>query len=58
MVTIFPTESNASIARLAMTQKTCLEKFCTAFGLYGRTDVADHAFAEGLRMLCGLSIEP
>lgn len=57
-VTTFQTESNASIARLAMTQKTWPEKFCTAFRLYGRTDVADHAIAEGIRMLRGLSIEP
>lgn len=47
----FQTESNASIARLAMTQKTPLEKFCMALRLYGRADVADHAFAERLRML-------
>ncbi|KAF2460037.1 hypothetical protein BDY21DRAFT_316868 [Lineolata rhizophorae] len=53
----FHTESNASIARLAMKQKSWLEKFCMAFGLYGRADVADHVVSKGLRMLRGLSIE-
>lgn len=58
VVTMFQTESNASIARLAMTQNTWLEKFCTAFRLYGRTDVGDHVAAKLYRMLRGLSLEP
>lgn len=57
-VSMFQTESNARIARLAMTQKTWLEKFCMAFRLYEQTDVADYAFAEVLRMLRGLNVEP
>jgi SET domain len=55
---LFKTESNARIARLAITQETWLEKFCMAFRLYGRGDVADHAIAVGLRMLYGLSAKP
>ncbi|WEW59470.1 hypothetical protein PRK78_004944 [Emydomyces testavorans] len=51
----FMTESNARIARLAMTQKTWLEKFCMASRLYGREDVADPTIAEGFRML---SLQP
>lgn len=58
IASFFQTESIASIARLAMTQKTLLEKFCMALRLYGRADVADHAVAEMLRMRKGLSIEP
>jgi SET domain len=54
----FKTESNARIARLAITQKTWLEKFCMAFRLYGRGDVADHVIAVRLRMLRGLSVKP
>jgi len=54
----FKTESNARIARLAMAQETWLEKFCVAFRLYGRGDVADHAIAVQLRMLHGLSVIP
>jgi hypothetical protein len=55
---LFKTESNARIARLAITQETWLEKFCMAFRLYGRGDVADHAIAVGLRMLYGFSVKP
>ena len=55
---LFKTESNARIARLAIRQETWLEKFCMAFRLYGREDVADHAFAVRLRMLHGLSVKP
>ncbi len=57
LVTMFSDEEQRCIARLAVEQKTWLKKFCTAFRLYGRTDVADHAVAETLRMLRGLSIE-
>jgi hypothetical protein len=49
--TLFQTESNARIARLAMAQDTWLGKFCVAFRLYGRGDMADHAIAVQLRML-------
>lgn len=55
---LFQTESNASIARLTMTQKTWLEKFCTACRLNGQTDIADNAVAEGLRRIQGLPIKP
>jgi hypothetical protein len=55
---LFKTESDARIARLAIRQETWLEKFCVAFRLYGRGDVADHAFAVRLRMLHGLSVKP
>ncbi|KAF2190968.1 SET domain-containing protein [Zopfia rhizophila CBS 207.26] len=54
---LFITERNARIATLAMAQETWLEKFCMALRLYGRADVADHAVAEGLRKLQGLSVE-
>jgi len=54
MTTLFKAESNARIARLAMTQETWLEKFCMAFRLYGRRDVADHTIAVQLRMQHGL----
>jgi hypothetical protein len=54
---LFKTESNARIARLAMAQETWLEEFCTAFSLYGRADVADHAIVVALRKLQGLSVE-
>lgn len=57
LVTVFSDEEPRCIARLAVTQKTWLEKFWTAFRLYGRTDAADHAVAERLRMLHGFSIE-
>ena len=56
LTTLFGTESNASIVRLAMTQTTWLEKFCMAFRLYGQADVADHAVAERLRILHRLSL--
>jgi hypothetical protein len=55
---LFQTGSNARIARQAMAQETWQEKFCVAFGLYGRGDVADHATAVSLRMLHGLSVIP
>jgi hypothetical protein len=55
---LFQTGSNARIARQAMVQETWQEKFCMAFGLYGRGDVADHATAVRLRMLHGLSVIP
>lgn len=55
---LFETESNARIARLAIAQETWLEKFCVAFRLYGRGDVADHASAVVLQMLRGLSVKP
>ena len=54
----FQTGSNARIARQAMAQETWQEKFCMAFGLYGRGDVADHTTAVRLRMLHGLSVIP
>ncbi|KAF2813770.1 SET domain-containing protein [Mytilinidion resinicola] len=54
--TKFQTESNVRIARLAMAQETWLGKFCVAFMLHGRRDVADDAIAEQLRMLHGLSV--
>ncbi|KAF2500678.1 SET domain-containing protein [Lophium mytilinum] len=54
--TKFQTESNVKIARLAMAQDTWLGKFCVAFRLHGRRDVADDAIAEQLRMLHGFSV--
>lgn len=44
---LFQTESNARIAKLAIAQETWLDKFCMAFRLYGREDVADHAVGCG-----------
>jgi hypothetical protein len=55
---LFQTGSNARIARQAMAQETWQEKFCMAFGLYGREDVADHATAVRLQMLHRLSAIP
>jgi hypothetical protein len=51
IATLFETETNATIALLAMAQKTWLEKLCMALRLYGRGDKGDHAIAVGLRML-------
>jgi hypothetical protein len=56
--TLFETESNAKIARLAIAQKTYLEKLCMAFRLYGREDATDHAIAVQLRILNGHSVKP
>jgi hypothetical protein len=56
--TLFKTESNARIARLAVAQETWLEKLCVAFGLYGRRDAADHLSAMALRRKHGLSVNP
>jgi hypothetical protein len=53
--TLFKTEGNARLARLAMEQKTWLEKLCVAFRLWGRGDVADYGIALQLRMIHGLS---
>jgi len=44
-------EENATIALLAMTQKTWLERLCLAFRLYGRGDTGDHERTVRLRKL-------
>ena len=54
--TLFRTESNDKIARLAVAQETWLEKLFVAFRLYGRADAADHLSAIGMRMSHGLPI--
>jgi len=54
--TLFRTESNGKIARLAVAQETWLEKLFVAFRLYGRADAADHLSAIGMRMSHGLPI--
>ncbi|KAK0637172.1 hypothetical protein B0T17DRAFT_588093 [Bombardia bombarda] len=47
--TMFETENNARLAKLAMAQETWLERLCVAFHLYGRADAADAALAGVLR---------
>jgi len=49
--TWFKTESNARIAMFALSQDTWLKKLCVALTLYGKSDIADHQIAEGLRVL-------
>ncbi|KFZ24166.1 hypothetical protein V502_01329 [Pseudogymnoascus sp. VKM F-4520 (FW-2644)] len=51
---LFETESNARIARLAMAQETWLGKLGVAARLYGRMDANDAMVAVGLLMLHGL----
>jgi hypothetical protein len=48
--TLFKIEGNARLDRLAMEQKTWLEKLCVAFRLWGRGDVAYYGIALQLRM--------
>lgn len=48
---LFRTESNATVARLALRQTTWLGKFCVALRLYGRGDAADHDVAMHLRKI-------
>ena len=57
VTTAFEIPSNASIARLAMTQGTWLGKFCTALGLDGRADVADRSVSEKLRKVTGRGVQ-
>lgn len=51
----FKSDSNASIARLAMIQETWQKKLDVAFRLYGREDAADHEATLLLQRLRGLS---
>lgn len=51
--TLFRTESNAKIAKLAIGQKTWPQKLCMAFRLWGRGDMADDELAMQLRILDG-----
>ncbi|KFY97856.1 hypothetical protein V500_01900 [Pseudogymnoascus sp. VKM F-4518 (FW-2643)] len=51
---LFETESNARIARLAMAQETWLGKLGVAARLYDRKDANDAMVTAGLRMLHGL----
>ncbi|KAI1658935.1 SET domain-containing protein [Daldinia decipiens] len=48
---LFETESNARIVKVAMTEQTLLGKVHIAFRLYGRADAADELLPEMLRML-------
>ncbi|PGH17867.1 hypothetical protein AJ80_04691 [Polytolypa hystricis UAMH7299] len=49
-MSLFRTENNARIARVAMAQETWLEKFCMASRLYGQRDAVDHDIAVAIRM--------
>ncbi|ELR07036.1 hypothetical protein VC83_06744 [Pseudogymnoascus destructans] len=51
---MFATESNARIARLAIEQDTWLGKLSGASRLYGRGDANYYLVAAGLRVLHGL----
>lgn len=48
---LFKLESNCSIARLAMNQKSWLKRLLVGFELYGRKDTADHEVTLALRQL-------
>ncbi|CAG8891230.1 unnamed protein product [Penicillium egyptiacum] len=50
-VQLFKSESNQSIAELAMEQKTWVKKLEVAFKLYGREDAADYEVTLALRQL-------
>ncbi|KAJ5870837.1 hypothetical protein N7455_005778 [Penicillium solitum] len=50
-VQLFKSESNQSIVRLAMEQKTWTKKLQVAFRLYGREDAADYEVTLALRRL-------
>jgi hypothetical protein len=52
---LFETESNVRIARLALAEETWLGKLSVASRLYGRKDANDAMVAAGLRVLHGLS---
>ncbi|KAI1468560.1 SET domain-containing protein [Daldinia caldariorum] len=51
ITSLFQTETNAKIVKIAMAQKTWLGKVLVAFRLYGRYDAADESLPELLRML-------
>jgi SET domain-containing protein len=56
--TLFKTESNARIARLAVAQETWLEKLRVALRLDGREDAGDRLSVMALRRQHGLSVNP
>ncbi|KAI1648250.1 SET domain-containing protein [Daldinia loculata] len=54
MPSLFETESNARIARIAMAEQTWLGKVQMAFRLYGRADAADELLSKAFRTLRGI----
>lgn len=52
---MFETESNATVVRTALAQRTWLARFCSALTLFGRKDAADQSISAGLRTLQGLT---
>ncbi|KAI1302275.1 hypothetical protein F5Y03DRAFT_362263 [Xylaria venustula] len=46
---LFQTESNAKVVKLAMAQGTWYERLCVAFHIYGQADAADQDMAREIR---------